>query len=491
MRTTVTFMCIVLFSVYLHADELTVTIRERASGAAIPGALVQIGPTPDDPFSGNVEYSDADGIATLSNPALTPGLPLSVSAYGYAPITVFDCPVGPLTVWCDPVSRGEWPDTSFITGTVSNLPIVNNDGFLDLAIIFSGTSLEQLVTFNWDFISPYTDIMPTPAGDVEIPENIDIPTQTELLFVTFQKEPYTRREKTGSVIDLLCLGYRISVNDLIAGEISNLDPTRSTSTRDYSVSGDDVIDHSCTTDFISDLGVTVSGIPSAGIRSIVSVGELTVSGRPNRFLPEHAAFISSDTSVTLSRIPASGSFSDLSTYAGVVFADTSGGLSTGGGAFNWTPVTANDSRTFDAFYMPPDIVRIEDNFSWWGYQTAGTPAADYIFSTFSLDDRSEADEDTLAWEFVAPAAYGTIIMPTLPADAPHWSKLPDPGATVNEDQLVWSCFVVSSPADLESFLHSPLEEGELFSFKRDVAPELTGPTDFSAVSYTHLTLPTN
>ena len=479
MRAAIVFMCILIGSINSFGDDLTVTVRERRTDDVIPGALIQIGPAPGDPFPGNVVYSDAGGTATLSDPALTAGLPLSVSAFGFAAITVFDCPVGVVTVWCDPVSRVDWADTSLISGTVSNLPIINNDGFLDLAIVFSGASLAQLVTFNWDLISPYTDPMPTPAGDVEIPENIDIPSQIELLFVTFQKEPYTRREETGSIIDLLCLGYRISLEDLVAGEITNLDPTRATATRDYSVSGDAVVNHTCTLNSIADLDVSVSGLPIAEISGIVSVGELTSSGRPNRFFPEHAAFISSDTSVTLERIPQTGVFVDLATYAGVMYADTSGGLSFGGGAFDWTPVTANDSRVFNAFYSPPELLRIDDSFSWWGYQTAGTPAADYVFGTFSLDDRSGADHDTLAWEIVSPATHGTVTMPTLPADAPHWSTLPDPGITANEDQLVWSCFVVSSPADLDMFLRSPLADGELFSFKSGDAPQLTGPTDFT------------
>jgi len=479
MRATLAFLCLALCSMIAFADDLTVTVRERQTGATIQDALVQIGPAPDDPFLGNIVYSNASGIAMLSDPALIPGLPLTVSAFGFAAITVFDCPVGAITVWCDPVIRGEWADTSFISGTVSNLPIANNDGFLDLAIVFSGASLEQLLTFNWELISPFTDPMSTPAGDVEIPENIDIPSQVELFFVTFQKEPYTRREETGSVIDLFCLGYRISLADLLAGEITNLDPTRATAVRDYSVSGDAVVNHTCTLNSIADLDVSVSGLPVAPLSGIISVGELTSSGRPNRFFPEHAAFINSDTSVTLERLPETGVLVDLATYTGVVYADTAGGLSFGGGALDWTPVTANDSRTFDAFYTPPEIQRIGNNFSWWGYQGAGTPDADYVFGTFSLDDRSAANQDTLAWEFVAPASEGVVTMPTLPPDAPHWPALPDPGITVNEDQLVWSCFIVSTPADLDEFLQSPLAAGELFSFRSGDAPKLLGPENLS------------
>lgn len=477
----------------VSAGDLTVIVLERAVDAPLANAVVQIGQEPGYPFPDNVATTGFDGVVSFSDPQLIDGLPLTVAAEGFAYLTVFDCPTGVLTVWCDRQTRIEWPDTSIISGIVENLPVSNNDDSLDLAVIFTATSLEGILTSEWELFSPFMDTMHVgfPVGDVPIPENIDIPSQTEYFILNFYKEPYHRRIKTGNTVDLLCLGYRVSLSDLLSGELG-LVGTRAAVERDYDVSGDAVVDHFCATDFLNNVDVSVSNLPDGTQGIAVTVGELSSCPRASKYFPLNQAACPAGvaTTVTLPILSAVPPFADVLGYAGVVFSDTSEGVTWGGGAFDWTPLGPWESRTFDSFYDAPEIVRTGAMFGYSGYQTPGTPAADFVLSRFTLEDQSGADSDTLAWETVAPGMWDSFVLPQLPSWAPGWGTLPDPGETPADDQLFWECYVVSAPVTLQEFIQSPLRSGQLFSFRRASAPPLTGPGNVTiqAITQTDLEL---
>jgi hypothetical protein len=430
---------------------------------------------------------------SFSDPQLIEGLPLTVAAEGFAYLTVFDCPVGVLTVWCDRQTRCEWPDTSVISGIVENLPSTDNDDSLDLAVIFTATSLEGILTSEWELFSPFMDTMHVgfPVGDVPVPENIDIPAQTEYLFLNFFKEPYHRRIQTGDTVDLLCLGYRVSLSDLLSGELG-LIGTRATVERDYGVSGDAVVDHFCGTDFLNNVDVSVSNLPDGTQGIAITLGELASCPRASKYFPLNQASCPEGvgTTATLPILPAVPPFADVLGYVGVVFSDTSETVAWGGGAFDWSPLEPGESRTFDSFYGAPEIVRTGTLFAYSGYQTPGTPPADFVLSRFILEDQSGADSDTLAWETVVPGMWDSFVLPQLSSWVPGWGDLPDPGETPADDQLLWECYIVSAPVTLQEFIQSPLRNGRLFSFRRAPAPLLTGPANITiqAITPTDLAL---
>ncbi|MBN1425252.1 hypothetical protein JXA88_11920 [Candidatus Fermentibacteria bacterium] len=464
------------------ADQLTVTVRDRQTDQPLSGVYLQIGAAPDDPFPGNWGITGGDGLVVLSDPALVAGLSVTAAPAGYARLTVLDCPVGTLTLWCDPCVVQQWPDTSLISGVVRGLPLVNTDGFLDMGIVMGAIAPEQLLSGDAGVLmSSFMDTMhigwPVNA-DIPIPENIDIPSQTEMYVVNFFKEPYTQRFRTGSTVDMICLGYRVSVDDLIAGNPLQLVATSGTASRNYAVSGDAVINHTCTTGFVHGIQVTVSGVPGGSQGYVACLGELTTSPRKDRFVPLHGVQCRAgiDTTVSLSYLPASGVFADLDAYSGVAYSDTSEHPTWGGGAFDWTALTPGATRLFEAFYLPPDLIRAGDEFTFGGYQAAGTPAADWEVSSFTLEDRSGAGLDSLVWEVVGPASVTSFQVPLLGGAAPGWANLPDPAQTPANDGLTWTCAVVSAPGvGLQEFLASSLVGAEVFSFRRGDAPPLAGP----------------
>ncbi len=459
-------------------SDLAVTVFERETDTPLANALVQIGPAPDDPFVGNYALTALDGTVSFSDPNLGPGLPLTVAADGHAYFTVFDCPTGNLSVWCNRVVGEEWPDTSIVSGVVTSLPIVDNDDSLDAAIVFPSTSLQKMLTGGWSLISPFTDTMHVgfPIGDIPLPENFDIPSQTEYWFLNFFKEPYKRRFRTNDTINMLCLGYRISLADMTSGG-GSLIPTRATAERDYLVVGDATVDFSCTVDFLNNIDVSVSNLPSGSQGIALTVGELSLCPRNDKFFPINQAGCrpEADTTVTLPTLPTIGPFTDLLSYAGIVYTDTADAAAWGGGAFDWAPLGPGDTRNFDRFYSPPQIIRIGNTFYFSEYQTSGTPEADYVMCRFNLEDQSTAGNDTLAWEMVAPGEWDFLTLPELSTSAPGWGALPDPSVTAADDQLRWGCYMVSSQAMLQEFLSSPLRNGALFSYRSADAPPLRGP----------------
>ncbi|MCU0610627.1 MAG: hypothetical protein MUE60_02425 [Candidatus Eisenbacteria bacterium] len=464
------------------ADQLTVTVLDRRTNAPLGGTYTQIGPGPGIPFAGNWGLTDGTGQLTLQDPALSPGLPVTVAPVGYARLTVLDCPVGALTIWCDPAAREEWPDTAMISGVVRGLPIVNTDSYLDVGIVMGAIAPEQVLSGGIGMlVSSFMDTMHIgfPVNtDVPIPENIDIPSQTALFIVNFFKEPYTQRFPTGDTVDMICLGYRVDVNDLVAGEPQQVVATKATASRNYLVPGDAVVNHTCSVNFVHGVQVTVSGLPGGSKGYVASLGELTASPRKDRYVPLHGVQCRAevDTTVSISYLPATGVFADLAAYSGVAYTDTSAQPTWGGGAFDWTALSPGATRTFDAFYLPPELARVGDEFSFGGYQPAGTPHADWATSSFMLDDRSDADHDSLLWEVMGPASLAAFELPQLGGAAPGWTTLPDPSYTPANDALVWSCAVVAAPTvGLQEFLESPLRDGEFFAFRSGDAPPLAGP----------------
>lgn len=463
------------------ADQLVVTVLDRRTDAPLAGAYVQVGPSPDVPFGGNWGITGGEGQVVLSDPALVGGLPLTAAPTGYARLTVLDCPTGALILWCDPAVAPQWADTSLISGVVRGLPITYNDGFLDLGIVMGAIAPEQLLSGDAGILmSSFMDTMHVAALnlDIPIPENIDVPSQTEMYFVSFFKEPYTQRFSTGNTVDMICLGYRISVSDLIAGNAPRLAATTAVASRNYPVTGDATVNHACSVNFVHGIQVTVRGLPGGSQGYVASLGELTASPRKSRFAPLHGVQCRAeiDTTVSLSYLPATGVFADLAAYSGVAYTDTSAHPTWGGGAFDWTSLSPGATRVFDAFYLPPELARSGNEFTFGGYQADGTPAADWAASSFMLEDVSGAGMDSLVWEVVGPASSAWFQVPVLGTAAPGWGTLPDPAQTTANDGLTWTCAVVSVPGvGLQEFLASTLLNAELFSFKSGQAPPLAGP----------------
>lgn len=466
----------------LGADQITVTVRDRLSDAPLSGAYVQVGPEPGTPWEENFGFTDAAGALTLADAALVPGLALTAAPAGYARLTVLACPTGEMTLLCDPAGASSWSDTALVTGVVRGLPIATGDGNLDLGVVMGAVAPEALLRGGAAMlVSGVMDTMHVgyPANvDVLVPENIDIPSQIELLVVNFFKEPYTQRFPTGRVVDMICLGYRVNVWDLIAGEPQAIHATKATANRDYTVAGDAVVNHTCTVSFVHGVQVSVTGLPAGSEGYVASLGELTASPRRERFVPLHGAQCRAgvDTTVSLSYLPGTAPFADLVAYAGVAFADTSPQPSWGGGAFDWTPLSPGAARVFDRFYLPPDLMRTGDTFAFGGYQAPGTPSADWAISSFTLEDRAGAAVDSLVWEVVGPASVASFSVPVLGGEAPGWASLPDPAQTPGNDGLVWACAVVFAPGvALQEFLDSRLLGAKLFAFRSGDAPPVGTP----------------
>ncbi|MFZ3230644.1 MAG: hypothetical protein WA160_10605 [Pseudobdellovibrio sp.] len=152
-------------------------------------AKILIGTADGIPFKGNFIATDAKGLATVPMDWTTPQH-VTIDAAGYIRQTLLNQVPSDLTIKLNPnylASRAE------IKGQVTNLPVVNNDKFVDFALVMPGMSRSDLLNFDLNsVISPYNDSLTAAGQTNQIPSNIALPTQKEsyIIPVTLTKPIY-------------------------------------------------------------------------------------------------------------------------------------------------------------------------------------------------------------------------------------------------------------------------------------------------------------
>ncbi len=171
----------------VQATALTVT---DASGAALAGASILIGPRENVPFPGNVLTTDANGMAAV--PAeWVDRQPITIEAPGYVRTTwMAQLPASAMNFSIRTQPKSQQME---LTGKTTGFQNLQKDGWADVGVVFPALRRNQLASLQvTDLISPEIDIITVFGQTVEIPSNVSIPQQVEKYYfnITLDKPVY-------------------------------------------------------------------------------------------------------------------------------------------------------------------------------------------------------------------------------------------------------------------------------------------------------------
>lgn len=159
------------------------------AGSPLAGAKVLIGSAAGVPFANNFLTADAQGQVAI--PAdWVDAQPVTVQAAGYVRMTHLARQPGPLTF---KLHKTNAPPKYELNGVTNNHPIVERDGNLDVGLVMSALTRNDVMAFDINkVISSDIDKMSVLGQEIEIPSNITIPKQKEsyVLPVTLEKPRY-------------------------------------------------------------------------------------------------------------------------------------------------------------------------------------------------------------------------------------------------------------------------------------------------------------
>jgi hypothetical protein len=100
------------------SGNLTVTVIDAESGLPIEDAFIIVGADLDDPFPNNLLFSDENGRAVLSHPALQRGINVSIGTSGYEFVTILSNPASDLVIPLRRVFKA--PKLYSVSGNLTN-----------------------------------------------------------------------------------------------------------------------------------------------------------------------------------------------------------------------------------------------------------------------------------------------------------------------------------------------------------------------------------
>ena len=155
-------------------------------------ALTMIGIEKDIPFKDNLVATDAAG--ELVFPADWKSLePVTIDAPGYIRQTLLNQnPNANLTVH---LSRKALNPQIFVSGIITNLPVVNKDKLIDFSVVLTTFNQDDFVHINQNqFISPYADNLTLLGKTAPVFSNVSLPEQKEnyIIPLTISKPTYTK-----------------------------------------------------------------------------------------------------------------------------------------------------------------------------------------------------------------------------------------------------------------------------------------------------------
>jgi hypothetical protein len=168
-------------------DALTIT---DSSGIAIAGAQVLIGTGLNTPFTGNFLTTSASGQVAFPS-AWTTAQPITIQATGFVRTTFMAQMPTAQTFKLRPQPSST---QLLVTGQTTGFGDLQNDGNLNVGIVFPGFSRQNLMSFQLsDVISPVNDQISIAGQNISLPSNVTLPqqTQTYIFFpITFNKPQY-------------------------------------------------------------------------------------------------------------------------------------------------------------------------------------------------------------------------------------------------------------------------------------------------------------
>ena len=444
-----------------EAATLTVHVENGLTGDAMGSAFVMIGSEEGVPFALNTGMTDASGTIVFDDPGLLGPQTATAGFSGFGYTTLYESALDEVTLTLYPRAFDETMggDHTRVEGEVNNVSNSNNDGFLDLSLVLNAISPETLV-FN-DYLPFLFGLEPVDlpvVGTVDLPENLFITRQTELLFLVFEKSPYRLGVPGNRPVSFVAVTARGAVGDLTADpDLNDFEIREIGVERDIIVTAPGVIN----LDINSDINTLPSGltanlinVPAGSATRLVS-GSTATSADGLEELFGYAVkegIIDVESSYSLASFNPSGDLSDAQNVAMAEYADSSAARVFSVGILDRSNFSVPVSLNFESWFAAPDLSQIGTALQWEDPTVVGvSPTPTWTRSALGLratDPNDGSVPPTVDWRIWAPASLGAIVLPELPLSAPGVpGGLTDPASTPESDEMSWSWTAVNSTGD--------------------------------------------
>jgi hypothetical protein len=438
------------------AETLTVQVRDGDTQAPLPGAFVMVGPVSGFPFAGNYGWTDGAGTILFDHPVLANPQTVTAGADGYGYLTLCDAALGQITLTLYPPE----PDTlmggtrTHVEGEVLGIATVSNDGQVDAAIIAPAVSPSDFVFGDRLKFRFGMELVPFPLiGDVLLPENVFIPTQTEYIFMTFSKSPW-RIDVPAGLTTFVSVAARIPLTAFVGGNPLAEAVVREVGVeRDVSVSSPMNLDIDSDLDLGQDLDVEFVGVPASS--ALLTVSGARISGPAGELMvgfDTRMANVDSIASFTMATRAPGGDLSDAVNIAVGAYMDSSLAVSYHVGIIERDGFLPPHEIVFWRWMNLPGLTQNDREFSWTDPTNPGiSPSPTWTRSNLGLRPVDPANLDVpvrIYWRLYARADAGEFTLPVLPEVAPGPpGGLPDPAGTPEDDLLYWSLWAANPPDD--------------------------------------------
>ncbi len=440
-----------------EAATLTIQTIDAQTGDPVAGAWVMIGESEGSPFAGNIGTTDGSGLVTFDDPVLDNAQTATAAASGYGLTSLYRSATGSVTLRLypttfDPTFGGSLNELS---GNVSNVSTVSNDGNLDATVILPGLTTETLAFFDPEpFFFENVPVDFPVVGEVMLPENVYITPQVEFVFLVFEKEPWTLDVPGNRTSNFVALSGRADI-----GELSNDPDLNAITIREVGIERDVVLGSGSQSfninsdiDLDSDgLTANFSGVPAGSQLRVVSAA-LIGSGVDEELLGFSTLTpnIDEGTSWSVPGTNPTGDIADASMCLAAVYGDPSVASAYDIGIFERGPLAVPSSTTFDSWMEQAVLTQDGAALLWEDPTNDGvSPSPVWSRSTLGLqpvDPEDTATPVTAEWRIYAPASAGAIELPSIPVSAP--SGLSNPDDTAENDQLYWNWVAANNSADV-------------------------------------------
>lgn len=445
-----------------EAAMLRVRVTDALTGAPIGGAFVQVGPAPGDPFPANWGATDPTGVITFSDDQLTDPQTVTVAASDFARQSVIGSAVDSIAFWLQPeVTPSSLPEPrAEISGTVSGISTQSNDGRLDVGIVYPAIGLSDILqSRSLPFEVPADTVSFPLIGEVVIPGNVMLPTQTEGLFFTFSKPAYHFFVPDANTYDFLVVAGRLPLTALGGSELPlNVTVMREVGAeRAIPVAGDLVLPLNSDLNLQNSLWVQVPEAPDGSEVFTAAVADLPgTDASRSLFFDAKTALADTLSALLLSGFTPAGDLGDAVPYLAGYYADSSAADLFQAGRVDRTPLTLPATRTLGDFFRVPQVSQQGDEWCWTDVTRPGvTPDPTWAISTFRVAAEVPGAAGVTPrsiWEVWAPAGDLSFRLPILAAGAP--GGLPDPTQTPEEDQLFWDCWIADPSGSIRDVMQS-------------------------------------
>lgn len=442
------------------AGTLVVHVEDARTGLPIDGAFVQVGTAPGTPFGGNWGRTGPDGSILFSDPLLIGPQTVTAGVESMAYLTVFEAAEGSITLSLHPsVASATIPEPKAeIGGTVNGISTQSNDGNLDVGLVFPAVRLSDILASRSLPIEMPADTVSFPlVGEVVLPGNVVIPTQTELLFLTFSKPHYHFFVRDNGTYDFLVLAGRLPLTALgTPGLPMNLISMREIGAeRNIPVHGNLTLNLNSDLNLQRTLTVQVPEAPAGTEVFASAVADLPWSGSTRSlFFDGKSALRDTLSALVLSGMNPTGDLIDVTPYVAGYYADTSSADRYQAGRVDRTALSLPATRVLGGFYRIPDLTQSTDLYQWTDVARPGiTPDPTWAIASFRVDAQAPGDSTVTprtVWEAWVQADSRSLRLPVLPFGAP--AGLPDPNRTPEADQLLWDLWVADPAGDISAVM---------------------------------------